>query len=814
MLKPSKKMLAQLSENDEPIDYSIDSIPLDFANQSQYSDPDLEQFFTEDRARTLYIYKINNLVKTKQKPTLNYSQNSVKIGFIDKDEYIKITGYEISDFNFKLQIQQNTTVQDNSTSYVMIDEKDILINVISKKDKAFLETLDLKILSINEPITENNKNECYIIEEYKRPYSPDGIDIIKSTHLIKITDFKWKNQNSIHLVLQKSLPKDTVFTGIEIIYPKSMLFGNVKCWGNVNGVYSYPASNIENASLVPLLSMPIETKPNLRVFQYWFTESFLPWSIAKIYIQPDNILSLIKNNGLDKVLLSYLTYRYNYDRKFQGAKYDEKGNPTNKSAELRQKFEGQKPEDVIDGLFENWKLDNPSELHKTYVKRIKQVIYMLSNYTYSKYAINKGYNDDIKLFAPYYFELVSNPREVETGYWEFEHCKVKLNSSYFNFTGGTIPPEPINYWEEVYPDDQPFNQIDNKYYFVVWQHPDSLEFKITKFFNNSLDAFKNNKIIDNYNNYNLVLTQSPNIFHINDLGVKGSFFFKGYFIYNLPRKYFKSVYRWNNDSEPNTPFILPKTGQITDWNLKNQINVNDNNEIKINVKNKDISENPIYQLEANYFNWLSITNELETNNIPSLIPGEIKLSDGEYGKYLTNLIVSNDSLEEYLNYFSQWYRLLYSKAVWTSMTKDLIEDSIKITFQKHEKLFNLNQIEISGIWGYGNYAITIFIEKPNEKIIQGKDINLELIKKTPIGTKVSGKDRNTYLQLIEFDVWYLWKNGIEDEKSYSNIAVVNFLKQSNSVIFSYPPIKEQINVNNLQLFSKGNEKISLLTLEI
>ncbi len=133
-------------------------------------------------------------------------------------------GYEISDFNFKLQIQQNTTVQDNSTSYVMIDEKDILINVISKKDKAFLETLDLKILSINEPITENNKNECYIIEEYKRPYSPDGIDIIKSTHLIKITDFKWKNQNSIHLVLQKSLPKDTVFTGIEIIYPKSMLF--------------------------------------------------------------------------------------------------------------------------------------------------------------------------------------------------------------------------------------------------------------------------------------------------------------------------------------------------------------------------------------------------------------------------------------------------------------------------------------------------------------------------------------------------------------------------------------------------------------
>ncbi|RUO85688.1 hypothetical protein, partial [Spiroplasma endosymbiont of Megaselia nigra] len=267
-------------------------------------------------------------------------------------------------------------------------------------------------------------------------------------------------------------------------------------------------------------------------------------------------------------------------------------------------------------------------------------------------------------------------------------------------------------------------------------------------------------------------------------------------------------------NEPNTPFISPKTGQITDWNLKQQNNINNDDEIKVTVKNKDISENPIYQLEANYFNWLSITNELETNNIPSLIPAEIKLSDGEYGKYLTNLIVSNDKIEEYLNYFSQWYRLLYSKAVWISTIKSLLEDNIKITFQKHEKIFNLNQIEISGIWGYGNYDINIFIEKTNEKIIEGKDINLELIKSTSIGTKVSGKDRDTYLQLIEFNVWYLYKNGIEDEKSYSNIAVVNFLKQSNSVIFSYPPVKEQINIDNLQLFNKNNEKLSLITLEI
>ncbi|UZQ30256.1 MAG: hypothetical protein OHM56_01550 [Spiroplasma phoeniceum] len=158
--------------------------------------------------------------------------------------------------------------------------------------------------------------------------------------------------------------------------------------------------------------------------------------------------------------------------------------------------------------------------------------------------------------------------------------------------------------------------------------------------------------------------------------------------------------------------------------------------------------------------------------------------------------------------------MLYSKTDWGGITKNLVVDNIKITFDNHQKLFNLNQIEISGIWGYGNYDINIFIEKPNEKIIEGKDINLELIKNCPIGTKVSGKDKNTYLQLIEEDTWYFLKNGVEDENSYSNIAVVNFLKQSNSVIFSYPPIKEEININNLELFNKNNEKLSLITLDM
>ncbi len=54
MLKPSEKMLSQL--NDEPIDYSIDSIPFDFANQSQYRETPTYNNYLLNTVRELYIF--------------------------------------------------------------------------------------------------------------------------------------------------------------------------------------------------------------------------------------------------------------------------------------------------------------------------------------------------------------------------------------------------------------------------------------------------------------------------------------------------------------------------------------------------------------------------------------------------------------------------------------------------------------------------------------------------------------------------------------------------------------------------------------
>ncbi|WP_339049224.1 hypothetical protein [Spiroplasma endosymbiont of Colias croceus] len=82
---------------------------------------------------------------------------------------------------------------------------------------------------------------------------------------------------------------------------------------------------------------------------------------------------------------------------------------------------------------------------------------------------------------------------------------------------------------------------------------------------------------------------------------------------------------------------------------------------KYKLKNNDISQNQLFKLDDNQFNWLSITNELESNNIPSLIPADWTLGNGEYGKYFTRAIIDKNKIENALNlYGSNKFQLFSS----------------------------------------------------------------------------------------------------------------------------------------------------------
>ncbi|MBP1526121.1 MAG: hypothetical protein H9Q67_06485, partial [Spiroplasma ixodetis] len=81
----------------------------------------------------------------------------------------------------------------------------------------------------------------------------------------------------------------------------------------------------------------------------------------------------------------------------------------------------------------------------------------------------------------------------------------------------------------------------------------------------------------------------------------------------------------------------------------------------IKLKNNDISQNELFKLDDNQFNWLSITNELESNNIPSLIPADWTLGNGEYGKYFTRAIINKNKIENALNLYGSNKSQLFSK---------------------------------------------------------------------------------------------------------------------------------------------------------
>ncbi len=110
--------------------------------------------------------------------------------------------------------------------------------------------------------------------------------------------------------------------------------------------------------------------------------------------------------------------------------------------------------------------------------------------------------------------------------------------------------------EWITPQEKPFNNVDNKYYFVVWHGNGTDDWRIVKFQNNSFATIK----IDNFDNRQLEKT---------DLGMGKDLYItnqSGFIKYVSNWKkdegtYFKAIYRWNLDTEePN--LIVDKNGNI------------------------------------------------------------------------------------------------------------------------------------------------------------------------------------------------------------------------------------------------------------
>ncbi|RUO86552.1 lipoprotein [Spiroplasma endosymbiont of Megaselia nigra] len=107
--------------------------------------------------------------------------------------------------------------------------------------------------------------------------------------------------------------------------------------------------------------------------------------------------------------------------------------------------------------------------------------------------------------------------------------------------------------EWISPQEKPFNTVDDKYYFVVWRGDENDAWKIIKFQNNAEQ--REEQILENYKNFRLIL-HNQKVLYIIEINKRG-------IPWNIESlNYFKSVYRWNYDTNVPNLGVNNKTGEL------------------------------------------------------------------------------------------------------------------------------------------------------------------------------------------------------------------------------------------------------------
>ncbi|WP_338987855.1 hypothetical protein [Spiroplasma endosymbiont of Dasysyrphus albostriatus] len=644
----------KLNQAEVENDYLIDNIPYDFTNMmSATSDPDINRAYDEFKKRTLYIYEIERLFKNNENNSLRFSANTIKIGFIDIDKVLKTTAAETSDFTMQLNQRASTNINDNTIEYSMTDIKNLIFQEIN-----LLNQFKLYAVSINEPLTENNIDNLYIINNYSQPYQNPKTRSTKSITIIKIKDFKTRDGYPIIIKLQKPLDKDTKVIGLKIKAPRSMIFGNIKVLGEVDNMEVYPKLFVKDKIAFPLLSMPIETQPKVRILQQWFSEQILPWKLAKQFIEQEkSVLDLIAIGGGSETRKEIIN-----NARVTNAKIGYDVTKNSKIWPLSDELE------LKDKKLESWFLVGNNNLFisttnkfhdveleindKPPIDSLQQLLLDMLSYTYN---YNRNFEG-----ATY---------DDTTGKAKNDIAKLKET-----FTGQK-PDEIITnlfkQWELDYPNyiNLPQMQIFKQIFIML-----------SKYIYSSLSINKG------LNDDNKILL--PYYFELKSSPIKPND--KEIWKFKDAKVILKSVY----------------------------FNFTDINNIKL--KNNDISQNELFKLDYNQFNWLSITNELESNNIPSLIPADWTLANGEYGKYFTRLIIHKNKTENALNLYGSNKSQLFSKL---ELYKEIlqIDNNNEFELQIENPINNLNRVEINGIFGAGNYDLILITDKQE---INLKNINL------------------------------------------------------------------------------------------
>ncbi|WP_215826556.1 hypothetical protein [Spiroplasma endosymbiont of 'Nebria riversi'] len=454
--------------------------------------------------------------------------------------------------------------------------------------------------------------------------------------MVRAQDFKVRGSNPIIVRIQKQLPEDKKVKAITIKFPRQVLFRNIKLIGEVNGLEGYPRLFIENDKvMLPMLSMPIENEPKVRILQQWMSSQVLSWEKAKQFFNEKSVLGLIAIGGgtktRRKVFIDARVTLMKVTKNTQKYFPTISGNSCSLGSLLKENIDFNEAT-TLDGIPAGnypWCTDTTSyNLTKDYdrvelefkeifrIDSLQKVLLDMLDYTYN-YRTN------------------------------FKHAKY-----YDNKDNGILYGHPKNdvakLKEEKFAGQKPETVITNL--FEDWK------FENPKLVNHpSVQIFKQ-----------IVMMLSEYIF--SELWINTGF--NDDYKLLLPY-YFKLA------SQPILEDGLYKFKDVTVV-LKSQYFVFENNITKL--VNNDISQNQLFKLNDNQYNWLSLVKSLEPNDIPSLLPKDIKLADGNYGKNFTRLLISKSNLNNVMNIYGKGLEALLSNFRW-------FEEINKLDITKQCKFF-------------------------------------------------------------------------------------------------------------------------------
>ncbi|WP_342263913.1 hypothetical protein [Spiroplasma endosymbiont of Clivina fossor] len=551
----------------------------------------------------------------------------------------------------------------------MVDAKTIIF-----QDESLYGKFNLHVVSIGEPANENNLDELYIINSYTERHAPKSIKVTKETVLVRVQDFKVRGSNPIIVRIQKQLPEDTKVKAITIKFPRQALFGNIKLIGEVNGVEGYPRLFIENDKvMLPMLSMPIETEPKVRILQQWMSSQVLAWEKAKLFFNEKSALDLITVGGgtesRKKVFIDARVTSMHITRNTQ--KYQsvpvgclpvdllKENIILNETITLPGAIGGLKPSCLDATSYNLTKNYDRVELEFKEIFRIdslQKVLLDMLDYTYnyrSNFKHAKYYSDEDKQFL----------------YGQPKNAVAKLK-------------------EEKFVGQKPEIVITNLFEDWKFENPKLLKHP-------SVQIFKQ-----------IIMMLSEYIFSelsIN-MGLNDD--------YKLLLPYYFELISVPLDEDGYYKF---KDVEVV---LKSEYFDFHNNQIKL--INNDISQNQLFKLNSNQFNWLPLINNLEPNDIPSLLPKDIKLADGNYGKNFVNFIIDKNNLNLVMKIYGSSLKKLLSNFEWMNETNKFDNiNSCKFTLEDEIKTFK--RLEVSAIFGKGKYSFEI---ETDDKLIKINNIDI------------------------------------------------------------------------------------------